>query len=298
MRPVNLIPPEERRGESRIGKQGVLAYGVIGALAVILLAVVALRLTSNQIADREAELATLQAEEQAATARATALKPYADFAVMAAARNQTVTSLAQSRFDWERVLRELSLVLPDDIWLTSASGTASPGMTVEGAAANPLRAQVPGPALELTGCGAGQESVAAFTQALKDIDGVTRVGLSSSERPSESESTSGAGGESAGGGGEDCRTKDFIAKFEIVVAFDSVPVPSEGTTPEGGVPATATTTGAPAPATTAPSTDTAAAEVPGATETQTAEQEARDSTSNQSDRARNAANALPGGDSK
>ena len=28
-----------------------------------------------------------------------------------------------------------------------------------------------------------------------------------------------------GGGGDDCRTRDFIAKFEIVAAFDAAPVP-------------------------------------------------------------------------
>src|SRR4029453_14930011 len=126
VRPVNLIPPEERRGDSATMRQGSLAYGVVGLLAVVLLGVVFMVTTGNKVADKEAELSSPEAQEQAATARADALGPYADFAVMAAARNATVTSLAQSRFDWERVLRELALVLPDDIWLVSASGTASP----------------------------------------------------------------------------------------------------------------------------------------------------------------------------
>jgi Tfp pilus assembly protein PilN len=287
MRPVNLIPPEERRGDRAVLRKGSLAYGLVGALALILLGVVVSVMTNNQIADREAELATLEADKQAATARAEALAPYAEFAVMSAARNVTVSTLAKSRFDWERVLRELALVLPEDVWLVSAAGTVSPALTVEGSTGNPLRAQAPGPALELVGCAPGQDSVAALVAALKDIDGVTRVGLSSSERPDEAEEGA-VGGDSAGGGGsEDCRTRDFIAKFEIVVAFDAVTVPEPGATaPE----TTPTTT----PATTAPATDPAAAEVPGAEETAASQQEARNSTSEQTGRAGKAADILTG----
>ena len=56
---------------------------------------------------------------------------------------------------------------------------------------------------------------------------MTRVGVESSELP---EKTSGAGvskggAAQSGGGGDDCRTRDFIAKFSIVVAFDAAPVP-------------------------------------------------------------------------
>ena len=40
-----------------------------------------------------------------------------------------------------------------------------------------MRAAIAGPALELSGCAKGQEAVAGFVTALKDIDGVTRVGV-------------------------------------------------------------------------------------------------------------------------
>jgi Tfp pilus assembly protein PilN len=285
MRPVNLLPPEARRGDGAGKGGGMLAYGIVGLLAAILLAVVVLVTTGNKIADKEAELSGLEADQAAATARANSLKPYADFAVMAAGRTVTVSSLAQSRFDWERVLRELALVLPDDIWLVSAAGTVSPNVEIEGGTGNTLRAQSAGPALELVGCGRGHESVAAFVSALKDIDGVTRVGLSSSERPEDTPDSGGAGGS---GGGDECRTKDFISKFEIVIVFDAVPVPGEDTTTTG-------TTAAPALTGT---TDTGAAAVPGAQETQAQEQQARDSIQHQTDRANNARSAvgLGGGD--
>ena len=232
MRPINLIPPEERRGKGAQMRSGPLAYIVLGALVAILVGVGALVLTNNQISEQESELTTLKREDAAAKARADWLAAYTQFRTLHDQRVATVTSLADSRFDWERVMRELSLVLPDDVWLVGLTATASPEVGLEGGAEGAggagLRASVPGPALELKGCAAGQEAVAGFVTALKDIDGVTRVGIESSELPNSGE---GAGspapsGGSEGGGAGDCRTRQFIAKFSLVVAFDAAPISS------------------------------------------------------------------------
>jgi len=224
MRPVNLIPAEERRGEHAPLRSGPLAYVVLGALVAVLIGVTALVLTGNQIAERKSEVATLEAEDAAASAEAEKLVAFTQFRALHEQRLVTISSLADSRFDWERVMRELSLILPADVWLVGLTATASPEASVGGGrSGSSLRGAAPGPALELSGCAAGQESVAGFVTALKDIDGVTRVGVQSSEL-SELESGAGSTGGS-GGGGDDCRTRDFIAKFEIVVAFDAAPVP-------------------------------------------------------------------------
>jgi Tfp pilus assembly protein PilN len=232
MRPVNLIPPEERRGERAPARTGGAPYVVLGVLALAVAAVAAMALTSKQISDREAEVVTLEAREAEAAARAEALAPYAQFATLSEARRATVSTLATSRFDWERVLRELALVMPDDIWLTELSGAATGGADGSGSG---LAAEVTGPSLTMTGCGEGHESVAAFLQTLRDIDGVTRVGVLKSEKPTgaENESTG------AGGGDADCRTRDFISQFEIVVAFDEVAVaaPADSAVPAPAAPA-------------------------------------------------------------
>lgn len=228
MRPVNLIPAEQRRGGQAPLRSGPLAYILLGALALVLVGVTALVLTSNQIADSKAEVAKLQREDAVAQARAQKLAAYAQFRSLSEQRVATVTSLADSRFDWERVMRELSLILPSDVWLVSLDATATPSTSVGssggGSSGAGLRGAVQGPALELSGCAAGQESVAGFVTALKDIDGVTRVGVESSELASK-ENEAG----SSGGGGEDCRTREFIAKFSLVVAFDAAPVPATAT---------------------------------------------------------------------
>ncbi len=200
---------------------GPLAYIVVGALAAAAIGVAVLAVTDNQISDSKAEIAKLEDEKAAVEARAQALDAYTQFHGLREQRIATVTSLADSRFDWQRVMRELAIVLPGDVWLTNLTGTASPSVSVDGSGSVGLRSTIPGPALELNGCASGQDAVAGFVQALKQIDGVTRVGVQSSSLGGES------GGASGSGGGSSCQTRPFIAQFQMVAAFDAAPVPSE-----------------------------------------------------------------------
>lgn len=244
MRPVNLIPLEERRGEHAPMRSGPLAYIVVGVLVAALAGVTALVLTGNQISERKSEVAKLEREDAQASANAQRLAAYTQFRSLREQRVATVTSLANSRFDWERVMRELSLILPDDVWLTSLNATASPDTSLSGgggagSSGGSLRASAPGPALEISGCANGHDAVAGFVTVLKDIDGVTRVGVESSEL---SDQPSGAGVSSEGGssggseGGEGgCPTREFIAEFKLVVAFDAAPVVATGETAEAPV---------------------------------------------------------------
>lgn len=249
MRPVNLIPPEDRRGDQAPLRTGLLPYVLLGALVVVLIGITAIVLTDNQISESKSEVATLEGEDAVAAAKAQHLASYTQFRDMSERRVATVQSLADSRFDWERVMRELSLVLPSDVWLVGLTATASPAVSIEGGGSggggSGMRGAIPGPALELSGCANGQEAVAGFVTALKDIDGVTRVGVQSSEL---SESGEGGGGNSSSSGGE-CRTREFIAKFEIVVAFDAAPVPAEGGAEEEAAPVPPPGEGAETPST-------------------------------------------------
>jgi len=228
MRPVNLIPREDRPGGKRPLRGGPLAYLVVGALAIALIGVIVLVVTGNQISERESEVTTLEAEKTEVEAKAQALAAYTQFHAVREQRVATVTSLADSRFDWEKVMRELALVLPGNVWLTNLAGTATPSVSPDGAPSVGLRGTIPGPALTLVGCARNQDAVAGFIGALKEIDGVTRVGIQSSS----------VGGTTGSGGGQTtstCRTRSFIAQFQLVVAFDAAPVPevagSEGEAP-------------------------------------------------------------------
>jgi len=240
MRPVNLIPPEDRRGDQAPLRTGPLPYMLLAGLVALLLGITAVVVTNNQIAEGESEVAKLEGEDTVASAKAQRLAHFTQFQTTSEQRVETVSELADSRFDWERVMRELSLVLPHDVWLVGLTASAAPDVSVEGGGgdASGMRAAIAGPALELTGCAKGQEAVAGFVTALKDIDGVTRVGVQSSELGEEKEEGGEGGGGSGSSGGDECRTHAFIAKFEIVVAFDAAPV-AEAEGEEGAPVATA-----------------------------------------------------------
>ena len=223
MRPVNLIPPEDRRGDRAPTRTGPLAYVLVGGLAVLLAAVTGVVLTGNQISERKAEVANLEARETAARERAAALAPYAEFATLEQARVQTVDSLAKSRFDWERVLRELALVIPPNIQLTDVTGTVSPNVTLTDGGGNSLRASASGPALEIAGCAPDHTAVAALAASLEDIDGVTRVGVNGSAS-SGGDSADDSASADFGGGDITCASAGHVAQFEMIAAFDAVDV--------------------------------------------------------------------------
>jgi Tfp pilus assembly protein PilN len=256
MRPVNLIPAEERPGGRRPLRSGPLAYIVVGALAAAVIALTAVVVTEGQISDRKAEVAQLQREQASIEAKAHALASYTQFDTVREQRLTTVTSLADSRFDWERVLDELSLVLPADIQLTSLAGTSAPGVTTAGGAGIAMRSEIAGPALEMVGCAGSQAAVAGFVEALKDIDGVTRVGIQGSTM---------SGGEAGGGNAStasSCGGKQDAAQFQLVAAFDAAPVPpsesSEEVAPEASTEA-------------APPTETTSSESSSSTESSSGE---------------------------
>jgi Tfp pilus assembly protein PilN len=282
MRAVNLIPPDERRGDNAPLRTGVFTYVLVGGLALMLLGIIAVALTSKQISDREAETQSLEQELDQATAHAQSLQAFANFRAVQETRAATVSSLAQSRFDWQRVLHELSLILPGDVWLQSLTGTVSPQVIIDsgstgggGAQGSPLRSQVAGPALQIGGCATGQDAVAEFISSLEDIDGVTRVGLESSESAGDESGSTGSGS-----GAVDCQGPNVVS-FQLVVAFDSVATPSTATS---------------VPSVPAPVTPSSGADQSQVADAQAQETQQAASTREQTTKAQNAAaNLTPGG---
>jgi Tfp pilus assembly protein PilN len=255
VRPVNLIPPEERRGQKTPLRTGPVSYLLVGLLALAVGGVTLLVLTGNKVADRKAEVASLQSQVNAAKAQADRLSAYTSFAELQQARQETVASLATSRFDWERALHELSIVLPGDVWLTSVTASASSDSSSGGSAAGSAVDGVTGPSLDINGCASGHDAVAKFLAALRDIDGVTRVTVLSSDRPGAQSSTnstdtssSSSSTSSSGTTMVACASRDFIATFEVVAAFDGAQpavatvVPPSSTTPSSPTSSTSSTT--------------------------------------------------------
>jgi Tfp pilus assembly protein PilN len=224
MRAVNLLPtdlrgaaPKPARGARPEPVQGIGAYVVLGALALCVAAFAGYVITTNGIKQREADLVAAQQRTTAATAKAAALKPYADFQALASARVETVRGLAAARFDWERALRDVSHAVPAEVKLSALNGDMGlPGTA--GSGGDPLRGSIQAPAITMTGCAPSQTGVARMMSRVKGVDGVTRVSLSKSEvAASAAGSTTGASACS----GDNPATFSLVVFFERASALDA-----------------------------------------------------------------------------
>ncbi|WP_027008110.1 PilN domain-containing protein [Conexibacter woesei] len=206
MRAVNLIPSDQQRGAGGVaGKSGGGAYFVLGGLALVVAMAALFFSADRSVSDKQAKVASLNAEATAAEAKAGSLTAYTKFASIRQKRVDTVKQLAAARFDWAHALREVAANLPRNAWLTSMTATTSPGVTVSGGTAGALRQGLSEPAIVISGCTTSQAAVSGLLTRLRLVNGVDRVSLE--------DSTKGAAGNGGGGASSDCRGGH--AKFPI-----------------------------------------------------------------------------------
>lgn len=167
MRAVNLLPRDLETAKK--GPSKPVIGGCAGAvLASAILAVSYTHASSNvgaknaALADAQTRLAAIPAP-QAPPATVTGLP------AERAARVTALSTALGTRVAWDRVLREVSLVLPDDVWLTALNGTLP---TAAGYSA--------GQGLHLSGFTYSQPSVARLLARLSVIPDLQGVSLYSS----------------------------------------------------------------------------------------------------------------------
>ncbi|MGH3071866.1 MAG: PilN domain-containing protein [Gaiellaceae bacterium] len=170
MRAVNLLPREDAK-RSFEAKRGVVFGGVFGAaLATAVLASMTISAGGN-VSSKQSELDSLRAQI-AAIPPAEVKDTSADDALAAqkGARVGALSAALSGRVAWDRVLRQVSLVLPEDVWLTNLTAAA------------PDAAQAPssGAGFTLTGATYSQNGVARFLSRLAVIPDLANVRLQSS----------------------------------------------------------------------------------------------------------------------
>ena len=240
MNPVNLLPAKHRPRTPTGGQQGS-AYVVVGILGALLVLVVFYVLTVNGVNTKRDQVARAKAETAQAQVRAGSLSAYGDFSKIKAQRVQSVKQLADGRIDWERVTRGLARILPEDVWLTSASASATGAPSVAGAGGGgavtaPSGSSTPsgtnsgapaGPKVEIVGCAPSHSVVAVTLVRLRELAGATDVQLNEISKPEPT-----AGATAATGSSEsDCGEVDgkVASKWDATITFD----PKAGTSANG-----------------------------------------------------------------
>ena len=226
MNAVNLLPARHRPRRPT-GEQQGSAYVVVGILGGLLVMVVLYVLTVNAINSRKTQVATANAETTAAQSRASALSPYGDFSKVKDQRVQSVRQLATGRIDWERLARGLARVLPNDVWLISASASATGTPAAAGSTGSsppPSSSSTPGgaagtaaPTVEVVGCAPSQAAVAVTLVRLRELAGAQNVQLNEITRQDQ-----GASGSTAANGSGDCGTIHGkpASRWDATVSFN------------------------------------------------------------------------------
>jgi Tfp pilus assembly protein PilN len=208
MKRMNLLPPELRPRDG--GRRGS-SYVVVGVLAASVAAMLSYGVVIGGVRSDEHELASLKDETAKAQARADALSPYGEFADMKAQRERSVRTVADTRFNYERLTRELAQILPKSVWVSHLDvAPAAPTDDVVAAGADSAVGSrgVP-PAMTVSGCAPNQDIVADSLDRLRALSGATNVTLGSSSQSGAGASSSrnkpylvsGAGSSSCGEGG-------------------------------------------------------------------------------------------------
>jgi Tfp pilus assembly protein PilN len=187
MHAFNLLPKEEVRVEKE-GKASPLPHIIVALAAVLVLAALAAFYLSSsagvtkkrgELDDLRGDLASLQVPEKQPQSEGGG----ANIASERAARTAALSTALADRLAWDRILRELALVLPSDVSLDTLDSTApspgSAGASTSGGVST----------FRITGKSASPEAVARLLSRLQVIPELGSIQLefaTASEDPGDS----------------------------------------------------------------------------------------------------------------
>jgi Tfp pilus assembly protein PilN len=182
VRAVNLMPRDDGRQAKGKGAPLPVLVGASGAIFVLAVLGAFTMIEGGKVKQAKEELA--QVDAQLAALPAPPPPPSAEEKQLASDQGARITALSTAiarRVAWDRILREVAIVLPDDIWLQSLKATSPvSGQTLEVAPTPTDASQANG--LTLTGRAFSQASVARLLSRMQLIPDLTNVQLVKSDR--------------------------------------------------------------------------------------------------------------------
>jgi len=164
---INLLPPEileKRRAESRIVYLGVVAAVVLVVLAVVWV------FAYQRVGTAQSDLDAKQQQVQMTQAKADTLAIFEQKEQDLQARQAIAQQALAGRQNWAKLLDEISLVLPTDVWLSTMTFDQTAGLNIGGYAIDDTTDSPD----------VGQKTIAKTLVRLADLDGVYNVWLADS----------------------------------------------------------------------------------------------------------------------
>jgi Tfp pilus assembly protein PilN len=176
MQRIDLLPPEARVKASR-------ERGLLYAILILVVVVVALGLVYMQqnsaVSSKQQEVDQITAEAQATQQKADSLAPYAQIQATRTAMSTTARGIYEAGVPWSTILQEISLVIPENVRLTSLN-CAVPAAMVPGAVAAAGATTVASTDVTFTGTTYTHRDVAEFMTRLGLIPQLSNIQLVSS----------------------------------------------------------------------------------------------------------------------
>jgi Tfp pilus assembly protein PilN len=170
VRAVNLLPSKKEIRERRRQAPVAALGGVVGVVAVTAVLALWFLSASSAVSERQSEVDALRAELAAVPAPAPRDTSGDTLQQEKAARVTALSAALGKRVAWDRVLRELSLVTPNDVWLTTLQATSP---TASGASTG-------GGAFSISGRTYSHDSVARLLARLSLVPDLDQVKLEKS----------------------------------------------------------------------------------------------------------------------
>jgi Tfp pilus assembly protein PilN len=174
---INLLPTEIKERQ-RIRRRG----GLVAALGVVVLAGLGAFYFLQQVRlnDLKADLTAQEAENSRLQAEIAELQEFDQQQQELAASQDLLNTLLADEVRWSGVLRDISLVIPGQTWLTTVNGQIT---QVEGAAET-TTGETTGliGQLSFNGFGLSHRAVALWLTRLEDVEGFANPWVSTSQK--------------------------------------------------------------------------------------------------------------------
>lgn len=196
---IDLIPPElvEKHQARRI--IGMIAIGAGFIFAILIFVYI---LTMGRIIVATDRVDQITAENKKVQAHIAKLKPYSERKTVLDDRKKIVDTIVADQVLWSSVLNDISMVVPNDIWLKSLKMDIGPILTAKASASAASRSVVKAP-ITIVGNAFNHAAVARWLVHLGEINQFRGVWLdyateqtlaaSAANSPTGGTATSGAG---------------------------------------------------------------------------------------------------------
>jgi Tfp pilus assembly protein PilN len=186
MRAVNLLPRQQVEQVSSGPTNVVALTAAAGGLLVVVLLSAGFLLANRNVHRERQALVDAKAQLAATPASTISAKTAAQRTSLLNDRERRALALASAlgkRVAWDRVLRRITLVLPDDVWLTSLDGNTPliPQTATVAPTTTPSSIPTAATALTLDGYTYSQDGVARLLSRLAVVPDLKNVQLQTSK---------------------------------------------------------------------------------------------------------------------